>query len=193
MKKENFKSIGICFSCRVRKQKNKDVMVWDTRARVDKAFMLYKLGYIDAILCTGGIFQEGQRIPIAKLMKEYLAKRGIPQNDILTEIKSVETVENIKFSFFILEQRGFFKNIKNTEQLRLIFISEPNHLRRIKVIARAYLMKYKIDSVVPLLFEPVSYNISDKIKQKEDEILRQTKVDPLGEGEIFEKDRKEKR
>ena len=193
MKKANFKSIGICFSCGVRKQKNKDVMAWDTKARTDKAFMLYKLGYIDAILCTGGIFQKGQKIPIANLMKEYLIERGVPKNDILTETKSVETVENIKFAFSILKQRDFFKNLKNTEQLRLVFISEPHHLRRIEIIARAYLAKYKINSAVPLLFEPVSYYISDKTKHEEYEILRKTKLDPLGEGEIFEKVRKERR
>lgn len=192
MEKANFKSIGICFSCGVRKQNNKDVMAWDTRARVDKAFMLYKLGYIDAILCTGGIFQKGQEVPIANLMKEYLIGRGIPKNDVLTETKSAETVENIKFTFSILKQRSFFKNLKNTEQLRLVLISEPNHLRRIEIIAHAYLAKYKIDAFVPLLIEPVQYRISEKTKHEEDVMLRHTALDPLGKGEVFEKIRKER-
>lgn len=193
MGKENFISIGICFSCGVRKQKNKDVMAWDTRARADKAFMFYKLGFINKILCTGGIFQQRQSIPIANLMKGYLIQLGVPQNNILTETKSVETVENIKFSFSLLNRRGFFKNLKNTEQLRIVLISEPNHLRRIEIIAHAYLAKYKVDKFVPLLLEPVQYHISEKTKHEEDVMLNHTALDPLGKGEIFKKIRKERR
>ena len=193
MEKENFISIGICFSCGVRKQKNKDVMAWDTRARTDKAFILYKLGYINKILCTGGIFQKEQQIPIAELMKDYLIEKGVPKKDILTETKSVETVENIKFSFSLLKQRNFFKNLKNTEQLRLVLISEPNHLRRIEIIAHAYLEKYTVNDLAPLLIEQVQYHISEKTKHEEDAMLHHTALDPLGEGEIFEKIRQERR
>ena len=193
MEKEIFISIGICFSCGARKQKDKDVMAWDTHARADKALILYKLGYINKILCTGGIFQKEQQIPIANLMKDYLIEKGVPKNDILTETRSVETVENIKFSFSLLKQRDFFKNLKNTEQLRLVLVSEQNHLRRIGIIARAYLEKYKLDKLVPLLLESVQYHISEKTKHEEDAMLHHTALDPLGEGEIFEKIRKERR
>ena len=193
MGKENFISIGICFSCGVRKQKDKDVMAWDTRARTDKALILYRQGFINKILCTGGIFQKGQQIPIANLMKNFLIEKGVPQNEIFTETKSVETVENIKFSFSLLKQRNFFKNLKNTEQLRLVLISEPNHLRRIKIIAHAYLAKYRIDAVVPLLVEPVQYHIPEKTKHKESAMFHYTAIDPLGEGKIFEKIRHERR
>ncbi len=193
MEKENFISIGICFSCGVRKQKNKDVIAWDTRARADKALILYRQSFINKIICTGGIFQKGQQISIANLMKDYLIAKGVPRNDILSETKSVETVENIKFSFSLLKQQNFFKNLKNTEQLRLVLISEPNHLRRIEIIAHAYLAKYKLDTLVPLLLEPVQYHISEKTKHEEKAMLHHTALDPLGEGEVFEKIRHERR
>jgi uncharacterized SAM-binding protein YcdF (DUF218 family) len=169
------------------------VLAWDTRARTDKALILYKLGYINKILCTGGVFQNGQQFPIAELMKDYLIVKGVPKGDILIETKSVETVENIKFSFSLLKKRNFFKNLRNAEQLRLVLISEPNHLRRIEIVAHAYLGKHKIDTFVPLLLEPVQYNISEKTRREEDEMLCYTALDPFGEGEIFEKIRRERR
>ena len=193
MKKENFISMGICFSCGVRRQNNKDVMAWDTRARVDKVFILYKLGYINKIFCTGGIFQEKQKTPIANLMKEYLIGKGVPKNVILIETKSVETAENIKFSFSMLNRQNYFKNLKNTEQLRLVLISEPNHLLRIEVIASSYLKKYKVNFVVPLLFEPVHYHLSEKTKHEEQAMLQHTILDPYGESKIFKIIRKERR
>jgi uncharacterized SAM-binding protein YcdF (DUF218 family) len=190
--KKAFKSIGICFSCGVRRRNGKDVMAWDTQARTDKALMLYKLGYIDAILCTGGVFQKGQRMPIANVMEKYLMERSIPKSDILTETESVETTENVIFSFSVLKQRNILKNLKDPEQLRLVFISEPHHLRRIEITAHAYLTKHKI-AFVPLLFEPVQYHISEKTKHEEGAMLHHTALDPLGQGEIFEKIRKERR
>lgn len=193
MEKDNFMSVGICFSCGVRKQNGKEVMAWDTRARTDKAFILYKLGFINKILCTGGVFQKGQESPIADLMKNYLASKGVAKKDILTETKSVETVENIKFSFSLLKQRNFFKNLKNTEQLRLVLISEPNHLRRIEITTCAYLKKANLTEFVPILLEPVHYHISDKTKHKEDAILNIIALDPFGKGEIFKKIRHKRR
>ncbi|MBN1585281.1 YdcF family protein [Candidatus Uhrbacteria bacterium] len=193
MEKEDFTSIGICFSCGVRKRNGKDVLAWDTRARTDRAFILYKLGYISKILCTGGIFQKGQQVPIAELMKGYLTGKGVPKNDILIETRSVETVENIKFSLLLLKKRNILKNLKNAEQLRLVLISEPNHLRRIEIIARAYLERHKIGKFVPLLLDPVHYHISEKTRHEEDAMLYHTALDPLGEGEIFEKIRQERR
>jgi uncharacterized SAM-binding protein YcdF (DUF218 family) len=190
--KKAFKSIGICFSCGVRRRNGKDVMAWDTQARTDKALMLYKLGYIDAILCTGGVFQKGQRMPIANVMEKYLMERSIPKSDILTETESVETTENVIFSFSVLKQRNILKNLKDPEQLRLVFISEPHHLRRIQITARAYLTKHSL-AFVPLLFEPVRYHISEKTKHEEGAMLHHTALDPLGQGEIFEKIRKERR
>jgi len=190
--KKKFESIGICFSCGTRKRNGKDVMAWDTRARTDKALMLYKLGYIDAILCTGGVFQKGQRIPIADLMKKYLTERSVPESDILTETKSVETTENVLFSFSVLKQKHILKSLNNSEQLRLVFISEPHHLRRIEIIASACLAKHDI-AFVPLLFEPVRYHISEKTKHEEGAMLNHTALDPLGEGKIFEKIRHDRR
>ena len=45
-------------------------------------------------------------------MKEYLIKRGISESRIITESRSENTYENIKFSFEILEEMGLSdKNI----------------------------------------------------------------------------------
>jgi hypothetical protein len=193
MKKENFTSLGICFSCGLAKQKGKDVIAWDTRARTDKAFMLYKAGYIHKIVCTGGICAKEQKIPLANLMQDYLLKLGVPKQDILIEDQSLDTTENVKFSFLLLKKKNFFKNLKNTETLRLVMISEPHHLQRIEITSLAYLKKHKVHNLVPVLLETVQYHLSEKTMHEEEAMLHHTILDPLGRGEIFEKIRDQRR
>ena len=184
------RSIGICFSCGIRKQGGKDVMAWDTKARVDKALMLYKLRLIDRILCTGGIFQKGQTKAASVVMAEYLTEQGIPKEALLTEETSLDTIENIKFGLALLKKTGYFDKITSTEDVRLVLISETHHLRRIEITTHAYLDKLGLDELVPLLFEPVLYSISEQTFHTEEAALHLTELDPHGEGPIFKETRK---
>ncbi len=186
-------SIGICFSCGIRKQNGKDVMAWDTKARVDKALMLYKLGFIDAILCTGGIFQKGQSRAASVIMAEYLKQKGVPTEVLFTEETSLDTCENIKFCLEILEKKGFLSDITSTEDLRLVLISETHHLRRIEITTHAYLEQFGLDELVPLIFEPVLYSISDQTFHTEEAVLHLTALDPRGEGSFFGDTRSKRR
>lgn len=175
------RSIGICFSCGVRTQQGKDVMAWDTKARVDKAFMLYQMGIIDAILCTGGIFQKGQKRPISVVMAEYLRLKGVPEEAIVTEEQSVDTIENVSFGLALLKKKGFFRDIKTTEDVRLVLISERLHLRRIELSMHAFLEKLNLDHLVPLLMEPVWYSVSALTTHSEEAAFQLALIDPLGE------------
>lgn len=186
-------SIGICFSCGIREQNSKDVMAWDTRARVDKALMLYKLGFVDAILCTGGVFQKGQKRSASVVMAEYLEQQGVPKEALFTEEKSLDTCENVKFSLEALEKRGVLSDITSTEDLRLVLISETHHLRRIEITMHAYLEHLGLDELIPLIFEPVLYSISDQTYHTEEAVLHLTALDPYGKGRIFEETRSERK
>lgn len=183
------RSIGICFSCGIRKQKGIDVMAWDTKARVDRALMLYKLGMIDTILCTGGIFQKGQTKAASVVMAEYLAEQGVPKEALLAETTSLDTIENIKFGLALLKKEGYFADITSTEDVRLVLISETHHLRRIEITTHAYLEKLGLNDLVPLLFEPVLYSISEQTFHTEEATLHLTELDPYGEGPLFRETR----
>ncbi len=187
------RSIGICFSCGVRSKNEKDVMAWDTKARVDKALMLYKLGFIDQILCTGGIFQKGQKQPISAVMMEYLEEQGVPKVALLTETQSLDTIENIKFALALLKKRGLFEGITSTEDLRIVVISERLHVRRIEVSLRAQLEQLGLHELIPIILEPVTYSISDLTLHTEEALLHETILDPLGTGELFQSRRRELR
>lgn len=81
------------------------------RRRLDAAYDY--LSENPEVLCvvSGG---QGKDEPAAEadVMKEYLIKRGISESRIITESRSENTYENIKFSFEILEEMGLSdKNI----------------------------------------------------------------------------------
>ena len=168
-------------------------MAWDTKARVDKALMLFRQGYIDLILCTGGIFQKGQRLPASRLMAEYLREQGVPKEALLTEEQSVDTAENIKFSLSVLKKNGLLKNIRTTEDLRFVLISERLHLRRIEITMQAYLKKIRFESVIPLIMEPVWYSLSDSTLHTEEAAYHLTATDTLGESKLFEDTRQQRK
>ena len=60
-------------------------------------------------------------------MKKYLIKCGVDESDILTEDKSVNTRENIKFSDRLIRER--------TKQAKVAFATTSYHVFRAGVIA----------------------------------------------------------
>ena len=193
MKKVNFISIGICFGAGVGKVADTDVVAPNTLARVKHALVLYREGKIKKIFCTGGIFVPGQQIPIAELMQGYLVENNVPKSDILVETKSVDTIENIKFTFSILKESEFFKKISLPEMIQLVFISEAHHLKRIEVSVKAYLNMYGLSGQVATAYEPVQFSLSKEEIKTENTVLEHVLADPLGQGDFFEKVRQERR
>lgn len=187
------KSIGVCFAGGVNKDKQKDSLAWDTLLRLDKVILLFKMGFIEKIICTGGIFQENQKIPASKLMKNYLIKHNVPSSKINTEEKSVDTIENIKFTLEILKNQGLLNNITSKEQLRLVLISENEHLKRILISFTAFLKKEKLSHLIPLILEPVYCFIDEKKSYTEKKILSAIKKDPFGQSKEFQKIRQQRK
>lgn len=106
----------------------------DEGYRLRHAFNLYQKGYAKKILLSGGtnLWEETG----IDLMKKYLVKLGVPQEDILSEKESESTVENALFSKKVLEKRG----LKSA-----IVVTSPPHTRRVSIIfKKAFSPKIKV-------------------------------------------------
>ncbi len=67
------------------------------KARLNKSIELYKKGFFNYIIVSGGIGKEG--FDEAKVMKLYLVKKGIPEEKILEDnngYNSYMTAQNVK-------------------------------------------------------------------------------------------------
>ena len=110
--------------------------------RVEKAIELYKQGYIDYFLTTGGIgpYSIDRGIEEAEAYAVELIKAGVPDNRVWIESQSVTTEENIKFSMERLTKEaetitGFIYPILITsgfhlKRARALFEAELTHVRR---------------------------------------------------------------
>jgi uncharacterized SAM-binding protein YcdF (DUF218 family) len=108
--------------------------VWDGevspvyRERINHAITLYKDGFVDYIILTGG-FGEGSYKSDSQVAKEYALSQGIPEERILTEEKSIITEENLEFSKEIMDEN----NLKTA-----IIVSDPLHMKRAMLMAKDY-------------------------------------------------------
>lgn len=108
--------------------------------RVKEAERLYKSGYIYKILATGGIghLSRERLTPEAFKMKDYLVEQGIPKKDILVELNSRNTYENIKFSLELIKKKY------NTTNAKLVLITSDFHMKRCKGIIEKELGTFNV-------------------------------------------------
>jgi uncharacterized SAM-binding protein YcdF (DUF218 family) len=85
---------------------------------------LYNKYRLPVIVSGGSISGE---VPEAAIVKRILSDLGIPAERIITEDKSMDTVENALYSKKIMERRGYRKGILVTSAI---------HLRRAEMIFR---------------------------------------------------------
>ena len=98
------------------------------RERLNHAITLYREGYADTILLTGG-YSPGNAQSDAAIAGAYLASLGIPTEAILLEEKSTITQENLEFA----------KEIMESEDLSTcILVSDPLHMKRSIMMAKDY-------------------------------------------------------
>ncbi len=95
------------------------------RARIDKAYDLYRDGKIDQIQLTGG--SAPGEITEAEAAFNYLEKLNVPADDINIEKSTKNTTEQIKFV------RKELRN--NSNFIHVIFISDHFHLQRVLEIS----------------------------------------------------------
>lgn len=93
--------------------------------RLDTAIRLYRQYRYKFIILSGGAvgFEKSE----AEIMQDYLVRQGIPNEVIILEALSRNTVQNMANCRLILQQSGL------TECL---FVSNSFHIRRMKFIAR---------------------------------------------------------
>jgi uncharacterized SAM-binding protein YcdF (DUF218 family) len=90
----------------------------------ERAAELYKLGYADCIICSGGfgkdtIYAKSE----AETYSDVLIENGVPQDKIIIENKSTNTGENILFTKRFLESKNL--NFKS-----FILVQKPYMERR---------------------------------------------------------------
>jgi len=102
------------------------------KKRLDSGIKKYKPG--DFFLVSGGNIANVQHTE-ASQMKKYI-QCILPHVDIMTESKSISTVENIKFCEYILQ----LSNIK------VVLVSSKDHLERIKKITDDRGLNWEITS-----------------------------------------------
>lgn len=119
------------------------------KARVDKAFELYKDGSIQKIQLTGG--NAPGELSEAEIAFNYLKSKKIDTSDVWIEEHTTSTTEQIRF---IKRDLGTNSNIND-----IIVISDSYHLPRVQEIADFYLLDIKVAPADhDLKFESNLYN-----------------------------------
>ncbi|MBQ8166633.1 MAG: YdcF family protein [Lachnospiraceae bacterium] len=96
------------------------------RERINHGITLYKEGYVEKIIVTGGI-GEGNDKSDAYYAKEYAVQMGVSADDVLTENTSTITEENLENAKLIMEQNGYDT---------AIIVSDPLHMKRAMLLAK---------------------------------------------------------
>ncbi len=99
------------------------------RDRLDKALDYWKEHREMIIVVSGG---QGPDEPSteARAMADYLAARGVPEDQILLEEESHNSILNLKKSKEVLERAGF--SVENG----VLVVSNGFHLSRVRMLAR---------------------------------------------------------
>ncbi|WP_139995063.1 YdcF family protein [Paenibacillus paridis] len=88
--------------------------------RMNHAIWLYNNGYVAKIIATGGI-GDGDAISEAEAAKRYAVQKGIPEVDVILEVESRITEQNLEYAYAIARQN----------HLRtLTIVSDPLHMKR---------------------------------------------------------------
>lgn len=74
--------------------------------RADHAAALYRSGYADHVICTGG-FTEPQPKSEAQVACDRLVATGVPRSAVILEERATSTEENAAFTAAILRARGW--------------------------------------------------------------------------------------
>ncbi|PCK71630.1 hypothetical protein PL1_3077 [Paenibacillus larvae subsp. larvae B-3650] len=113
--------------------------------RVPKAIELYKQGRAGKILFSGGNQWEGQEDVEALVMKQGAINEGIPETDIITEIRSTSTRENVLSSLLELDRAMGLHRLK-----RILIVTTAFHMRRCYLNMRTYMPEWIEYSLCPV-------------------------------------------
>lgn len=98
------------------------------RERINHGIWLYKNGYVDYLILTGGV-GEGNEKSDAYVAKQYAIEKGIPNQAILIEERSTITEENLEYAKAIMDAHSMDT---------AIVVSDPLHMKRAMLMADDY-------------------------------------------------------
>lgn len=110
--------------------------------RLNTALDLYEGSEGATIIVSGGQGDNESR-PEAEAMKEYLCERGVPDEKVLMEDRSRNTIQNINYSFKIINEAGL-------EDSTVVSVSNAFHIPRIILLCE----KLGFESVPALASDP---------------------------------------
>ena len=88
--------------------------------RIRHGIALYRTGLVSKIIFTGG-YGTGASHAESEVAAAYAAREGVPETDILTELRSRTTQQNLAEAKLLMDAHGF---------RTAILVSDPLHMRR---------------------------------------------------------------
>lgn len=96
------------------------------KERINHGIWLYKNGYVEKIILTGGYGDNNEQSD-AYIAMIYAVSQGVPEEDILMEEESTITQENLENAKRIMDEKGYKS---------AILVSDPLHMKRSMLLAK---------------------------------------------------------
>lgn len=93
--------------------------------RIRHAIDLYKAGYVEKIIFTGGI-TDGADFAESVVSRDFAIRNHVPEEDILIETQSLITEENFRFAGELADENGLSS---------FLVVSDPLHMKRALLMA----------------------------------------------------------
>jgi uncharacterized SAM-binding protein YcdF (DUF218 family) len=101
------------------------------RERINHSIWLYNNGFVDKIIFTGGVGEDGT-FSESEVAKTYAIKKNVKPEDILIETKSKITEENLNYA----KEIAIKNNLKS-----FTVVSDPLHMKRAILMAKVINME----------------------------------------------------
>ena len=95
------------------------------RERLNHGVSLYKQGFSDKIILTGGV-GKGNSVSDSRVARDYVVSCGVSADDVFIEEKSTITEQNLINAKDIMDKKGFSD---------AIIVSDPLHMKRATALA----------------------------------------------------------
>jgi uncharacterized SAM-binding protein YcdF (DUF218 family) len=100
------------------------------RERINHAIDLYKKADINKIIFTGGV-GAGKELSEAEVGKNYAIKNGVAENNILMEVRSRTTYQNLENA-----KQVILSTFPKLQSPKFLIVSDPLHLKRAVMMAK---------------------------------------------------------
>ncbi len=97
------------------------------QARIEHGLDLYRSGFADKLIFTGGYGGSGARFSESQVARRYALRHGVPEEAILIEARSRTTHENLVEARRLMQEHGL---------KRAIVVSDPLHMSRALRLSR---------------------------------------------------------